>query len=429
MKKLTRIAMLIGLLGAAAAAASCTANNNSSSSASASGSASIPGSDPAKKAVKVGLICLHDETSTYDKNFIDSMTRAVANLGAKVDGAAIIKTGVDESEDAYNAAKDLVRQGCNVIFADSFGHESYILDAAEEYPNVTFCHATGTKAKIADVDNFHNAFASIYEGRYLAGYAAGLKLQRMIDGNELAAKNYDANQNIKLGYVGAYPYAEVVSGYTSWYLGVKAVVPNVVMDVTYTSSWYDFNAEKASARTLGDAGAAIISQHADSMGAPGECETMGIPNVTYNVPTAKECPTTYLAYSKIDWAPYYEAVVNAVYNGTAIEGEVNNNWTGTIGTGSVIYDCANATDKAAVEAVKAELVAGTRKVFDCANFTVNGAHLTEYLADVDDEGDFVPETNVIKTEGGKTFFDESSLRSAPYFDVRIDGITELNARN
>ena len=377
--------------------------------------------------VKIGLICLHDSSSTYDKNFIDSMTAAVANLGERVDGEAIIKTGVDESKDAYDAAKDLVKQGCNVIFADSFGHEPFILEAAEQFKNVQFCHATGTTAKVKDVANFHNAFASIYEGRYLAGYAAGLKLQAMVAGGTLQANNFDASGNIKLGYVGAFPYAEVVSGYTSWFLGVREVVPNVVMNVTFTSSWYDFNAEKAGAKTLIDWGAAIVSQHADSMGAPGECEDRGVPNVTYNISTAEQCPNTYLAYSKINWAPYYEAVVNAMYTDEPIEGEVNHNYTGSIATGSVQYDVADPVAKTACELIKEELEDGSRKVFDCAKFTVNGQHLTEYLADVDDYGDFVAETNAIKTENGITFFDESALRSAPYFNVDIDGITKLNA--
>ena len=377
--------------------------------------------------VKIGLICLHDNSSTYDKNFIDSMAVAVANLGDRVAGDAIIKTGVDESKDAFDAAKDLVKQGCNVIFADSFGHEPFILEAAQQYKNVQFCHATGTTAKVKDVANFHNAFASIYEGRYLAGYAAGLKLQAMVAGGQVdATKNMTADGNIKLGYVGAFPYAEVISGYTSWYLGVKAVVPNVVMNVTFTSSWYDFNAEKDGAKTLIDWGAAIVSQHADSMGAPGQCETSGVPNVTYNVSTEEQCPNTYLAYSKINWAPYYEEVVNAMYEGRAIA-EVNHNYTGTLATGSVVYDVKDPVAKAACELVKAELENGTRKVFDCSKFTVKGEHLTEYLADVDDYGDFAPETNVIKTEGGITFFDESALRSAPYFNVEIDGITKLNA--
>ena len=376
--------------------------------------------------VKIGLICLHDEQSTYDKNFIDAMKAAAADLGDRVAGAPIIKTGIAETNDCFKAAKDLVKQGCNVIFADSFGHEEFMLKAAKQWPSVTFCHATGTKAKISNQANFHNAFASIYEGRYLAGYAAGLKLARMVAGGQITAKNLDADGNIKLGYVGAFPYAEVVSGYTSWFLGVREVVSNVKMSVTFTSSWYDFNAEKSAAMSLADLGCALISQHADSMGAPGACEELGIPNVTYNIPLGDQCPNTYVAYSKIDWAPYYKAVVNALFENHAIEGEVNNNYTGTLATGSVKWACANEEDALIIDTIQDELENGDRKVFDTAKWTVGGEHLTEYLADVDDFGDFQPETNVIKTVDGITFFAESELRSAPYFDIAIDGITKLN---
>ena len=392
--------------------------------------------------VKVGLICLHDNQSTYDKNFIDSLNVAVGKLGAKVDGDPIVKTGIAEDQECYNAAKDLVKQGCNVIFADSFGHEPFMLKAAQKWPQVQFCHATGTQALTAGVSNYHNAFASIYEGRYLAGYAAGLKLASMVLAGELKANNYDADGNIKLGYIGAYQYAEVISGYTSWYLGVKAVVPNVVMDVTFTKSWYDFDAEEAGARTLITRGAALISQHADSMGAPGECEKQRVPDVGYNVSTQEACPNTYVAHSKIDWAPYYQAVVTAMYNGTAIAGEVNNNYTGTIGTGSVQYDTSSAATKLLCEAVKKELVNGTRKVFDCSTFTVTvdaehfinanatvdaNGHLTSYLADVEDRGDYAGDTEAVVTKDGITYFDESAKRSAPYFDLTIDGITLLNS--
>lgn len=380
----------------------------------------------AGKPVKIGLICLHDSKSTYDKNFIDAMGEAAKALGERVDGEPIIKTGVAESNDCFDAAKDLVKQGCNVIFADSFGHEPFMLKAAKKWKEVTFCHATGTQAKVAGVSNYHNAFASIYEGRYLAGYAGGLKLAKMIANSELKENNFDKDGNVKLGYIGAFPYAEVVSGYTSWFLGVKAVVPNVVMDVTYTSSWYSIDDEKAGATTLINNGAALVSQHADSPGAPGVCEEKGVPNVCYNVQLRTECPKTYTAYSRINWAPYYQEVVNSMFENRAIKGEVNNNYTGTILTDSVQYDVVDEADKLLCEAVKAELLAGTRKVFDCANFTVKGEHLTTYKADVDDMGDYVPETEVIKNEGGKYFFDESALRSAPYFDIRIDGIKELN---
>lgn len=411
MKKLSRMILMGGMLAMTAV----------STSACSMGAKEYVAGTP----VKVGLICLHDNQSTYDKNFIDGMQEAVLALGDRVDGEAIIKTGVDESIDCYKAAKNLVKQGCNVIFADSFGHEEFMLKAAKKWPQVTFCHATGTKAKVSGVSNYHNAFASIYEGRYLAGYAAGLKLAKMVP--NLKASNLDANGKIKLGYVGAFPYAEVVSGYTSWFLGVREVVPNVVMDVTFTSSWYDFDAEKAGAKTLIDRGCALISQHADSMGAPGECEVNEIPNVSYNLALTEQCPKTFTAFSKINWAPYYKEVVNALFEGRAISGEVNNNYTGTLATGSVQYDVVDAADKLLCEQIKGQLEDGSRKVFDCSKFTVKGEHLTSYLADVDDFGDFAPETNVIKTENGITFFNESALRSAPYFDVEIDGITKLNA--
>ena len=373
--------------------------------------------------LKVGLILLHPAaSSTYDKNFREAFEAAQARLGFQ----AVIKEGIAEGDPCQVAAEEMAEQGCDIVIADSFGHEDYMIEAAKKHPDTMFCHATGVKAATAGVANYYNAFASIYEGRYLAGYAAGLKLQAMVAAGQLQDKNYDSNHNIKLGYVGAFPYAEVISGYTSWFLGVREVVSNVVMNVTFTSSWYDFNAEKDGAKTLIDWGAAIVSQHADSMGAPGECETNGVPNVTYNVSTEEQCPNTYLAYSKINWAPYYEEVVNAMYEGRAIA-EVNHNYTGTLATGSVVYDVKDPAAKVLCEGIKAELENGSRKVFDCSKFTVNGQHLTQYLADVDDYGDFEPETNVIKTENGITFFDESALRSAPYFNVDIDGITKLNA--
>ena len=401
-------AKLILSLGALLMMAGCSANG---------GQSYTPGT-----GVKVGLICLHDDSSTYDKNFIDSMNAAVESLGSKV-SSKIIKTGVAEGNECYIAAKDLVKQGCNVIFADSFGHEAFMLKAAKEFPNVTFCHATGTQAKTANQSNYHNAFASIYEGRYLAGYAAGLKLQSMV--NSLKQNNYDDKGNIKLGYVGAFPYAEVVSGYTSWFLGVQAVVPNVVMDVQYTRAWYTLDGERDAANMLITRGAALVSQHADSMGAPNACAEANVPNVTYNLFTDGA-----ISYSKIDWAPYYKAVINAIYDGKAIDGEFNNNWTGTLATGSVIWDVRDPAAKAATALIEAELKNGTRKVFDCSKFTVkNGQCLTTYLADVDDDGTFQGETEAIKTEGNITFFNESAGRSAPYFDVRIDGITELNPGN
>ena len=402
--------------------------------------------------IKVGLICLHDESSTYDKNFIKAMGEAAENLGTKLDGDPIIKTGIPEDQKCYNAARDLVKQGCNVIFADSFGHEEFMLKAAKKWPQVQFCHATGTQALVAETSNYHNAFASIFEGRYLAGFAAGLKLREMKALDQITADNLDDNGKIKLGYIGAFQYAEVISGYTSWYLGVKAAVEGdenisgVSMQVTFTKSWFDPTAEEAGAKTLIGNGAALISQHADSMGAPGACENnkdkdgkaAPVPNVTYNVETKDQCPNSYLAYSRINWAPYYEAVVNAMYAGKAIEGEKGQNWTGDIESHSVEYNVN--WDNVSKDAVRlaayktlfaaAELAVkegGAAAVFNCDNFTVKGAKLTTYQADVKDMGDYAPETEAIKTVAGVSYFDESAGRSAPYFDVAIDGIELLNS--
>lgn len=371
---------------------------------------------PEDADITFGMICLHDENSTYDKNFID----AARDLAEEKQVRVIVKTGIPESAACYDAAADLVDQGCDIIFADSFGHETYVMQAAREFPEVQFAHATGTHAHTENIANFHNGFASIYEGRYLAGIVAGYKLNEMIANGDIT------EAEAKMGYVGAFPYAEVVSGYTSFYLGAKSVCPSVTMEVRYTSSWYDEAAEKSTAEALIEAGCVLISQHADSMGAPTACEEAGVPNVTYNLATGNQCPDTYLVGSRINWTPYYSYLVDCMRNGT----EIADDWTGTFATDSVkVLDFGVGVSQEAKDAVAAAeeaLKAGTLKVFDCSTFTVNGEHLTSYMADVDDAGDYVPETEAIVKDGDIYYFAESVYRSAPYFDVRIDGITEIN---
>ena len=365
-------------------------------------------------AVKVGFIFLHDEQSTYDKNFMDAAKAACKEMGVEY----AQKTQIPESKDCYDAAVELVEvDGCNIIFADSFGHESFLIDAAKKYPDVQFCHATGTQAHTAGVPNFHNAFASIYQGRYLAGVAAGLKLNEMIDAGKITA------DKAKMGYVGAFPFAEVMSGYTSFYLGAKSVCPTVTMDVKFTGSWYDEQLEKEAAQALIAGGCVLISQHADSMGAPTACETAGVPNVSYNGSTVAACPNTFIVSSRIDWTPYFKYMIECVQKGEAIAAD----WTGTIETGSVVLTDINEKAAAAGTAekiadVKAKLLDGSINVFDTANFTVKGEKLTSYKADVDTDANFEKDTEVI--ENG--VFYESKHRSAPYFDVEIDGITLLD---
>ena len=372
--------------------------------------------EPDGAKVKVGFITLHDENSTYDLNFINGAKEAIANLGLTEDDY-ILKTNVPEGQECYETACDLVDSGCNIIFADSFGREPYMIDAAKKYPDVQFCHSTGTRAHTEGLANYHNAFASIYEGRYLAGIAAGMKL------NELIAAGKFTAEEAKIGYVGAFTYAEVISGYTSFFLGARSVCKSVTMEVTFTGSWYNESAEKEAANRLIANGCKLISQHADSMGAPTACESAGIPNVSYNGSTKVACPNTFIVSSRINWAPYFKYAIEAVLDGKKIDTD----WTGTIATESVLLtevneQAAAAGTQAAIDAAKAKLVDGSLKVFDTATFTVGGKALTSYMADVNTDAAYEPDTEVI-TDGA---FAESKFRSAPYFNVEIDGITLLD---
>ncbi len=367
--------------------------------------------------VKIGLICLHDENSTYDANFINALKDVQNELGL-TDEQVLIKTNIPESDACYTAASELVEAGCTAIFADSFGHETYMLQAAKEFTDVQFYHATGTMAHTENLANFHNAFASIYEGRYLAGVAAGLKLNEMISSGKITA------DQAVIGYVGAFPYAEVKSGYTSFYLGARSVCPSATMKVTYTNSWFDIALEREAALKLINDGCVLISQHADSEGAPKACEEKGVPNVAYNVNTISMGPNTALISSKIYWAPYFKMMYEAAVNGTAVPAD----YTGSLKDGMVQLTELNTAvaaegTQAKLDEVKAELEAGTLKVFDTSKFTVKGATLTTYMADVDTDADYTPDTEAV-ADG---YFHESEYRSAPYFDIIIDGVTEDTA--
>ena len=358
---------------------------------------------------KIGFIFLHDENSSYDKNFIE----AAKDVCNELNVTFMSRIGVTEGDDCYTAAEELVNQGCKAVFADSFGHEPYLIKAAKKYPDVEFCHATGTRAHTEGLDNYHNAFASIYQGRYVTGVAAGLKLNAMIEAGTITA------EQAVMGYVGAFPYAEVVSGYTSFYLGAKSVCPSVTMSVRYTNSWYSIEGEASAATALIDEDkAVIVSQHADSMGAPGVCEEKGVPNVFYN--GTNDNLDTYLIASRINWRPYFRYMINSTLKGE----KMNSDWYGTIENGAVEVLTLNETlaasgTKAALDKVISDLKGGL-EVFNTANFTVKGETVTSYEAAANDDPAFTKDTQVI--ENG--VFKESTYRSAPYFDMRIDGIIE-----
>lgn len=394
-KSLSVLLALVMLLCAGSALASCQDKNSD---------------------FKVGFIFLHDENSTYDLNFINAANETCEALGFKKT-QFIFKTNIPEDQKCLEAAVDLVEQGCSIIFADSFGHEDYMIEAAKKYPNVQFCHATGTRAHTEGLDNYHNAFASIYEGRYLAGIAAGLKLNEMINAGKFKA------EEAKIGYVGAFTYAEVMSGYTSFFLGARSVCPTATMEVTFTGSWYNETDEKEAANKLIANNCKLISQHADSMGAPTACESAGVPNVSYNGSTLAACPNTFIVSSRINWAPYFQYAIKAVLDSKKIDTD----WTGSLSTESVLLTAVNdkaaaAGTQAAIDDAIAKLKNGSLKVFDTAKFTVGGKTLTSYMADVNTDANYEKDTEVVING----IFEESKFRSAPYFDVEIDGITLLD---
>ena len=425
MKKLVALLLALTLVLGMAACAPAQ-NGGEDTQAPAGNETNAPA---AKSDLKVGFIFLHTEQSTYDKNFIDAAIAACKEMNVEM----VQKTDIPESNACYDAAVELIEvEECDIIFADSFGHESFLMQAAAEYPEVQFCHATGTQAHTAtELKNFHNAFASIYQGRYAAGVVAGLKLNEMIESGKITA------EQAKMGYVGAFTFAEVISGYTSFYLGAKSVCPSVTMDVKFTGSWYDETKEKAAAEALINGGCVLISQHADSMGAPTACENAGVPNVSYNGSTAAACPETFLISSRINWVPYFKYMIEQVQKGEAIDVD----WTGTLSTDSVVLTelgknvAAGTQEK--LDAVIAGLKDGSINVFDTANFTLkvdaaNGLNakatvdengkLTGYMADVDTDAAYAGDTEVV--ENG--IFQESKFRSGPYFDIEIDGIVLLD---
>ena len=429
MKKAIAMATAV-ILGASMVSSVAAADSTASAEAAASTTASA---EPLTKAdvsgLKVGFIFLHDENSTYDLNFINAAKQAASDLGLSDDQIGL-KTNVPEGQECYDTAADLADSGCNIVFADSFGHEDFMIQAAQEYPDVQFCHSTGTKAHTEGLDNYHNAFASIYEGRYLAGVAAGLKLNQMIKDGKIT------EDQAKIGYVGAYTYAEVISGYTSFFLGARSECPSATMEVTFTGSWYDETAEKEAANKLIADGCALISQHADSMGAPTACETAGVPDVSYNGSTIDVGPNTYIISSRIDWAPYYEYAISCVAEGKPIDTD----WTGTLSTKSVQLTelntkvAADGTQQVLDDTMK-KLEDGSLHVFDTSAFTVtvsddknknakvdSDGHLTSYMADVDTDANYEGDTEAV-SDG---YFHESEYRSAPYFDIQIDGIKLLD---
>lgn len=356
--------------------------------------------------LKVGVIYIGDENEGYTAAHMEGIDAMMESLGLE-ESQIIEKTLIGEDEGCADAAFDLADQGCQIIFGTSFGHETYLMEAAAEYPEIQFCHATGYQAATSGMENMHNYFDNIYEARYVSGVVAGMKLNEMITDGTIT------EDGAKIGYVGAYPYAEVISGFTSFYLGAKSVCPSVTMEVKYTNSWASFDLEKECAEAMIADGCVLIGQHADTAGAPTACQAAGVPCVGYNISMIETAPDSALTSSTNNWGVYYTYAVQCVVDGTAIDTD----WTAGLAEGAVLISELNEATVAEgtaekVEEVEAAIVDGSLKVFDTSTWTVNGETLDTY------------EKNGIEyiSDG---YFHESEFGSAPAFDIIVDGIDSI----
>ena len=355
--------------------------------------------------LKIGVIYIGDENEGYTAAHMAGIDEMMEEYHLK-DDQVIEVTGIPEDESCYDKAADLAEQGCNIIFATSFGHEDYLIRAAGEYPEIQFCHATGYQAATSGLSNMHNYFDNIYEARYVSGIVAGMKVKEMIDSGKITA------EQAKLGYVGAYPYAEVISGYTAFYLGAKSIVDTVTMDVRYTNSWADSSLEAETATALIADGCVLISQHADTTGAPSVCEEKGVPCVGYNVDMLSVAPKTALTSPTNDWGVYYKYAVGCVLNGKAIDTDWCKGYIeDCVAITKLGTACAKGTEEKVEEAINA-IKDGSLHVFDTSTFTVGGKTLESWKNKAGTE--FV-------SDG---YFHESEYNSAPSFEIKIDGITE-----
>jgi len=397
--------------------AACGNSGTPSSSGASQGSTS--GSDTSTSDFKVGAILIGDENEGYTFAHMEGIKAACETLGIPSENL-IFKYTVPEDEKCYDAAVDLAEQGCSIIFANSFGHETYLMQAASEYSDVYFAHATGTHARTAGMSNFANYFDNIYEARYVSGIVAGMKLKEMMDAGSVT--------DPYIGYVGAYPFAEVVSGYTAFFLGIRSIVPDAHMDVTFTNSWFDIKAEGEAANALISRGCVIIGQHADSTGAPSAVQAAhdkgntNVYSVGYNVDMLSVAPDVALTSPQNNWEVAYEEIIRTAMEGGKLETDYCNGYAeGGVMLSALGTACAPGTQEA-VDAAIAAIKDGSLHVFDTANFTVDGKPVTNAFA-TDTDGDFVPDADEAIIDG---YYHESYFQSAPSFSLAIDGITKLN---
>ena len=385
--------------------------------------------------LKVGVILIGDETEGYTLAHMNGIKEAAANVGL-ADNQIIWKYTVPEDQTVYDSAVDLIGQGCTLIIGNSYGHQTYLDLVAEEFPETTVVSMTGDFAAISGKPNFKNGFTKIFQARYVSGVVAGMKVAELLESGELSADkqpdSFDADGNVKIGYVGAFPYAEVVSGYTAFFLGIRSVVPTVSMEVEYTNSWFDIDKEAAAAEALIAKGCVIIGQHADSTGAPAAtqkqldagkiCYSVG-----YNIDMLPTAPTAALVSPTNEWSVCYTDLFTAALNGEDLPVDWAKGFEANAVALTDLGPSVAAGTAEKVAEIEAALADGSLKVFDVNTFTVGGETVTTCPVDMS----FIDFTTMTAIYEGETIeaivdgaFAESEFRSAPYFALRIDGITE-----
>ena len=389
--------LLAGCGGGAKTETKDSAKAESTTTADGSSQTVVP-----KEQLKVGVLLIGDENEGYSASHINGLKEAAKTLGISED-QLIFKTNIREDESSLDATEDLANQGCQLIFGTSFGYESYMLEVAKDHPEITFCHASGNQAAGAGLANFHNYFDDIYEARYVSGVAAGLKLKQMIDEGKIKP------DQARLGYVGAYPYAEVISGYTAFYLGAKSVVPETTMKVLYTNSWGDPAVEAETAKQLVSDGCVLLSQHADTTGAPTAAEEEKVPCVGYNIDMTGVAPDSAITSPTNNWGVYYTYAMESVLSGEPIATDWSEGFAQDAVRLTKLGTAAAPGTEEKLKEVEQQIKDGSLHVFDTKNFTVDGKEVTSYA----------PNGQELISDG---YFHESEYRSSPSFDLIVDGI-------
>ena len=267
------------------------------------------------KQIKVGFIFVGDEITPYTKNFMKARDHVIEVYGDQVECVTKYNVTEDQIEEPLN---ELVEEKCDYIIAASYGYGPKMKEVAAQHPEIQFCVPTGDNANTDPViSNYHNCLGTIYQGRYICGVIAGEKLKEMINSGVITP------EQAKIGYVAAFPFAEVISGYTSFYLGVRSVVPEATMLVKYTDTWSDYALEKQVATELIDQGCVVISQHSDTVGPATACENaegeIPVYHVGYNQSMTDIAPTRSLVSCSVDYSYYFEQSVYALLHGKRIE--------------------------------------------------------------------------------------------------------------